>query len=225
MRLNSASARLLTGVALMIGCAQLAFAGAAFPCPTAVNSKYSNALAITHATVDWEHDRTGKVVSGRTRQVSITVMTKQRFINSQHRMSTPVTYWGEFPWEIVLDGKNNADSRWFCPMPLITDDGQFLILLKVGPDMGPAMRIYRQGDSRDRMEDGTVKGSLVKEIALEEIWPPSKIDATQMWTDESPEWFAGGTFDFSEDGRQIIHKTRWGNTVRITLENGIVTRD
>ena len=133
MRLNSTSARLLRGVALMVGCAQLAFAGAAFPCPTAVNSKYSNALAITHATVDWEHDQTGKVVSGRTRRVSITVMTKQRFINAQHRMSAPVTYWGEFPWEIVLDGKNKADSRWFCPMPLVTDDGQFLILLRVEP--------------------------------------------------------------------------------------------
>ena len=115
MRLNSASARLLTGVALMVGCAQLAFAGAAFPCPTAVNSKYSNALAITRATVDWEHDQTGKVVSGRTRRVSITVMTKQRFINSQHRMSAPVTYWGEFPWEIVLDGKSKADSTLVLP--------------------------------------------------------------------------------------------------------------
>jgi transposase len=34
-----------------------------------------------------------------------------------------------------------------------------------------ALRVYRKGDSSDRMQDGTVKGVLVRDIKLEELWP------------------------------------------------------
>lgn len=44
-------------------------------------------------------------------------------------------------------------------------------------------------------------------------------------TDETPEWYAGGAFNFSSDGQQLIHKTRWGNTVRISLGDGSVSND
>jgi len=53
------------------------------------------------------------------------------------------------------------------------------------------------------------------------LWTPDRLAAKpRFWTDETPEWFAGGTFEFSSDYRQLIHKTRWGNTVRINLADG-----
>lgn len=82
------------------------------------------------------------------------------------------------------------------------------------------MRVYRKGDSSDRMQDGTVKGVLVKDIQLEELWRATKIDPIRLWTDHTPEWFAGGSFDFAPGNLQPIHKTRWGNTVRINLPDG-----
>ena len=45
-----------------------------------------------------------------------------------------------------------------------------------------------------------------------------------MWTDESPQWFAGGTFDFSADCRQTDSQDQMGNTVNINLENGSISR-
>jgi hypothetical protein len=122
--------------------------------------------------------------------------------------------------------KNQADRSFsFCAVPLITDDARFLILLATGPVFRSAMRIYRQGDSRDRMEDGTGKGVLVKEIKLDELWPAEKIGPERSWTDSTPEWFAGGRFDFTDDNLQLIHKTPWGNTVRIMLSDGKVLHD
>ena len=65
---------------------------------------------------------------------------------------------------------------------------------------------------------------LIKGIDLKEIWPPDKVAAnTGTWDDHTPEWFAGGTFEFSSDSRKLIHETRWGNTVRVNLEDGSVS--
>jgi hypothetical protein len=113
----------------------------------------------------------------------------------------------------------------FCPVPLITDDARFLILLATGPAFRSALRIYRQADSSDRMQDGTVRGVLVKEIKLDELWPKAKSDPIHVWTDHTPEWFAGGRFDFADDNLLLIHKTRWGNTVRINLPDGKVLKE
>jgi hypothetical protein len=200
--------------------APFSFAGALFPCPRAANSTHGNALVIVHDTIDW-HGTTGKLLSSQ-----FTVMSKASFINDSQRISAPVTYWGDWPWAVVLNMKNQADRSFsFCAVPLITDDARFLILLATGPVFRSAMRIYRQGDSRDRMEDGTGKGVLVKEIKLDELWPAEKIGPERSWTDSTPEWFAGGRFDFTDDNLQLIHKTPWGNTVRIMLSDGKVLHD
>jgi hypothetical protein len=47
----------------------------------------------------------------------------------------------------------------------------------------------------------------------------------QIVTDETQQWFAGGTFEFSRDCRLLIHKTRWRSTVRINLQDGSVSRN
>jgi|SRR5581483_811997 len=199
--------------------APFSFAGPPFPCPKAVNSIHGNALAIVHDTVEWKGD-TGKLLA-----IQFTVMSKATFINDYQRVSAPVTYWGDWPWAVVLDTKTEADRSFFCAVPLITDDARFLILLATGPAFGSALRIYRQGDSSARMEDGTIKGVLVKEIKLDELWPAGRIDPIRVWTDHTPEWFAGGSFDFADDNLQLIHKARWGNSVRINLPDGKVLKE
>lgn len=205
--------------AVVLTCAPLSIAGPGFPCPTAVNSVHGNAIAIAHRAIEW-HGVTGKVLSAQ-----FTVMSKMNFGNDSQKISAPVIYWGDWPWAVVLDMNNQADGSFSCAVPLVTDDAQFLILLAAGGAFNSALRVYRKGDSSDRMEDGTVKGVLVRDIKLEELWPSTKIDARQIWTDHTPEWFAGGSFDFAPGNVQLIHKTRWGSTARINLPDGNVLKE
>jgi len=75
------------------------------------------------------------------------------------------------------------------------------------------------------VREGPDHGVFIKDITLREIWPADKFPNVQIVTDETPQWFAGGTFEFSADCRLLIHKTRWGNTVRINLQDGSVSRN
>lgn len=122
----------------------------------------------------------------------------------------------------VLDMNDQANRiSYFCAAPLVTDDAEFLILLATGPVFDSALRVYRKGaDSSEPMQDGTVKGVRVRDIKLEELWPATKIDSSRLATDYRPEWFAGGSFDFAPGNLKLIHKTRWGTTVRINLPDG-----
>ena len=142
-----------------------------------------------------------------------------------------------------LDARDKANQAFtsFCPIPLVTDDSEFLILLATAPamsgDLG-VLRIYR----RDRTgHEGRGHGLLIREIPLKEfwnplrlLWPPDAPDPLRLaWPPDPPEervsdgppqwWYAGGTFSFSLDNRNLIHKTQRGNTIRISLENGFVS--
>jgi hypothetical protein len=151
-------------------------------------------------------------------RVSLQVFSKENFINAHQRLTTPATYWGRQVWDVVLDADHLHNVPGPCPMPLITDDGEFLILLHVGPALSgdtPVLQIYRRRDHPgDPIREGPDHGVFIKDIALTEIW------TRNFWTDHTPEWFAGGTFEFAADYRQLIHTTRWGNSVRINLADG-----
>ncbi|MGB7848106.1 MAG: hypothetical protein WBL63_21020 [Candidatus Acidiferrum sp.] len=216
MRLNVG----VLSAAVVLTCAPFSIAGPLFPCPTAVNSVHGNAIAIAHNITEW-HTGSGKLLS-----VQFTVMTKMNFVNDSQKISAPVIYWGDWPWAVVLNMNNQADGSFSsCAVPLVTDEAQFLILLATGPAFNSVLRVYRKGDSSDRMQDGTVKGVLVRDIKLEELWPATRIDPGGVWTDHTPEWFAGGSFDFAPGNLQLIHKTRWGSTVRINLPDGKVLKE
>jgi hypothetical protein len=103
--------------------------------------------------------------------------------------------------------------------------GEFLIILHVGgvfSGADPVLKVYRRRDHiGDPIREGPDHGVFIKEIVLNQIWPPDRVAAMpKIFTDHSPEWFPGGTFEFSSDNRQLIHKTRWGNTVGINLADG-----
>jgi hypothetical protein len=46
-------------------------------------------------------------------------MEKMNFVNDSQKISAPVTYWGEWPWAVVLDMNNVADRFYSCAVPLV----------------------------------------------------------------------------------------------------------
>jgi hypothetical protein len=222
MQFTRQTARLLP-LSLILVCAVPALAGAAPPCVKAASSNNGNFLVISDFQLEPGPGNTAKV-----RQVSLQVFPKENFINAKDRLTSPATYWTNWSrWSVVLDS-SNAHPVPACPLSLISDDGEFLIVLNMyaaGPT-GSALRIYRRRDHLgDPVREGQDHGVFIKDITLREIWPADKFPSVQVITDGTPQWFAGGTFEFSPDCRVLIHKTRWGNTVRINLEDGSVLRD
>jgi len=199
-----------------------AVAGPLFPCVKAVSSKNGNFLVLI--------DVQPEPGQGNAQTVLLQVFPKENFINTKDRLAAPASYWTDWMrWSVMLDAHRIQNEPQPCPLPLITDDGEFLVLLRVGPAFsgeGAVLQIYRRRDHLgDPVREGPDHGVFIKSIALKGIWPPDKFGAnTAAWDDETPQWFAGGTFEFSSDCRQLTHKTRWGNTVRINLEDGSVSR-
>jgi hypothetical protein len=216
MRLNKEA----IGLVLILVCALPALGGPLRPCVKAVSSPNGNFLVITDAQLESEHENPGWV-----KQVSLQVFPSEKFLK-EDRLPAPATYWANWPlWSVVLD--TDDPHRHFlpaCPMSLVTDDGEFVILLDV-PRVDSVMRIYRRRDHPgDPLREGPDHGVVIKDIALKEIWPAFK-PPTEAQTSESPSWFTGGTFDFSPDSRSLIFKARWGDTVRINLSDGSVSRN
>lgn len=194
------------------------FASALAPCIKAVSSKDGNFLVVT--------DRIERSVNDITlRQVSLWVFRKEHFINEKDRISSSGTYWTDGPqWSVVLDSSEGHPVP-ACPVSLITDDGEFLIIVAKDFISDSALRIYRRRDHLgDPLRQGPDHGVLIR-IPLKELWPADRLSTTRIFTDASPKWFAGGSFEFSSDSRCLVHKTRWGNTVRIYLLNGSISRN
>lgn len=212
---------LLFGLCLALSLTLQAAAGPLFPCVRAASSKNGNFLVLIEA-----QDKPG---TQNIQQWSYEVFPKENFINAKDRLDSPGAYWHNWMrWSVLLD-VDPVHHDFSCPLSLITDDGEFLVLLHVGP-MFPAdsvLQIYRKRDHLgDPVRQGPDHGVFIKSITLNDIWPPDKITPnTWHWSDETPQWFAEGTFEFTLDCRQLIHKTRWGNTVRINLSDGSISRE
>jgi hypothetical protein len=195
-------------------------AGPLFPCIKAVSSKNGNFVAV----VDLQPKTEQRSAVG-PHLISINILPKENFINQKDNFVAPVTYWTDrIVWAVVLDS-SRVHNETGCPLPLVSDDGEFLILLQTGPAFAAdrsVLEIYRRRDHPgDLMKSGPDHGIFVKSIALADLWPTDRLPTNSVsWTDESPQWFAGGTFAFSEDRRQLIHRTRWGNTIHIDLQDG-----
>jgi hypothetical protein len=205
----------LCALSLLLAGGSSAIAGPIFPCVRAASSRNGSFLVLAD-----------QYVPGQER-VSLRVIGKENFINAYQRLAAPATYWGaeQAGWGVVLVADLMRNVPAPCLLPLITDDGEFLIVLHVGPALSGdqvVLQIYRRPHPPfEPIRDVPDHGVFIKEIALNKIWTPDRIAANPIfWTDHSPEWFAGGTFEFSPDYRQLIHKTRWGNTVRINLADG-----
>jgi len=148
-------------------------------------------------------------------------------MNSKDRVNARATYGTNWvQWSVVLNSRNMR-SVPACPLALVTDHGEFLIL--IGNELlGWALQIYRRRDhAGDPSSEGPDHGVLVRSIPLKDLWPEDKFKQWQsmLSTDASAQWFAGGMFTFSADSRQLIYKTEWANTVRIKLTLGSVSKE
>jgi len=196
-------------------------AGALPPCVKAVSSASGTFLVVSET--EYQPGDSSEV-SRKVQQVTLEVFPKETFINAKDRVVSQNRYWTDWPqWSVVLNSANTKPFVPGCPLTLVTDDGEFVVIVNIHVmDGGPALRIFRRRDHlSDPVREGPDHGVPVKDISLNEIWPPARLP--DVITDESPQWFAGGTFEFSADSRVLIHKTRQGTTVRINLSDGSVS--
>jgi hypothetical protein len=196
-------------------------AGAIPPCVKAASSINGNALVLAEVrTGDTQHQ------AGTVQGLSCSVTARERLLYANNKTILSMMYWDRSTWLVILDASETTDSALtsFCPLPLITDDGEFLVLLSTGSGylIGPARRIYRRRDHLgDPIRPGPDNGVLVKDITLKELWPADRDSSAAYSSDNDvKEWYAGGKFEFSADNRQLIHRTRWGNKVSINLSDG-----
>jgi|HubBroStandDraft_4_1064222.scaffolds.fasta_scaffold71198_1 hypothetical protein len=170
-----------SGILTLVICASPAVAGRLAPCIRAVGSASGSFLVITDA--ECPH-----ALPAMADRVTLQVVPKETFVNDMnHKLAAPNTYWNGYSWRGwgVQLGKGGAFMS-SCAVSLVTDDGEFLILLG---GLNSAMRIYR------RPEQGH-SGLPVRDIALKEISPPEKLQERSFITDETSDWFEGSTFDF-----------------------------
>ncbi len=223
MRLKS-EVGLLIVLSPIFLCSHHAIAGTPSPCVGAMSSSNQNFLVISD--VQWKaRDAEQHLLA---RQVTLKVFKKVRFINEIDRLVSQATYWSEWvEWSVVITSHNPAAPVSPCPLSLITDDGEFLVVFDVDT-LNPGLWIYRRRDhTGDPVREGPDHGVFIRDVPLRELWPADKLvgPGIHIWTDETRRWFVGGTFEFSADCRQLIHKTRWGNTTRIHLADGSVSED
>lgn len=182
-----------------------AHAGGLSPCISATLSTHGKILVVNELSYKDPDDGHGRSPTTSTFRVHSQYLDD----NIRSRMNGPDIYWTDPLWSVVLKG----DDLIACPFTLVTDDGEYLILLDQVPNFREVLSIYRRRDDQ---------GELVRRISLSELWAPEKIpDGVFGGT---PSWFASGSFAFSPDNRTLIHKTRWGKTFQISLEKGEVRR-
>jgi hypothetical protein len=171
--------------------------------------------------VVWEYETTSPKagVIPSIKKATYHVFAKERF--PQDRFISPGTFWSRTApsWGVTLQGPDSAGMPW---LPLVTNDGDFLVLVAGISALNGnlvVLRIYQKRPPQD--------GVLVATHQLRDLWPPDQVvlaDQPRL-VDAEPMWFDGGSFEFSPDNQQLIYKTRWGNTVRVNLSDGKVSKD
>jgi hypothetical protein len=157
---------------------------------------------------------------------TLQVFPKDPFNNPGGKLSLPrMLVWrdGPIPWTVVLESGKGQPSLE-CPVPLISDNGWYLVLLIEQQGLEPqhsVMQIYQPASTPP---NGARRGELIKKLTLKELWPGYKSWDT-VFTSGMPQWFKGATFAFSADSRTLIHKTAWGDTIRIDSATGAVSKD
>ena len=189
-----------------------AIASAPPPCLKAASSSSGQFLVIT--------DKSSALAAGVHEAPVLAVYKKERFVNEKDRLTSSGTYWGDTAqWTVVLKPQRTGLVNR-CPLSLITDDGEFIILLNEESPFDPGLQIYRRRDHLgDPMREGPDQGVFIRTVNWRELWPKG-IVPDQAQYDSSPQWFSGGTFEFSQNNEVLVHRTRWGNTVRIHLADG-----
>jgi hypothetical protein len=152
-------------------------------------------------------------MGGGARQIQKETFHVQRqvsILNAKDVFQTSARFWGTL-WSFDLDPKANTYAVQGI-VPFVTDDGESVVLVNVAPAMSgnmEALRVYRHDGSG---------GAFVRSVLLSDLWTAEQLRSIQnVFTDASPQWFAAGSFHFSEDSREVIVGTTWGNRKVIRL--------
>ena len=223
MRKPNALQLLLAAVFLMQSAT--AFAGPGPKSPVAALSANGQVLATCEMTFDGQDETQVRKVTSSTFAVHTQPL---RELNSGNRMSGPNTYWDYQPllttWRVRLPS-TEVPRVVGCPYMLVTDDGEYLLLLQSYTFKGAILLFHRHDHrSSPRVEGAYNSGVLVREVPVDEIMPPAASVLGRTITDHTPQWYSHGTFSFSPDSRTLIYKKDTG-TVRIELATGVVTQD
>jgi hypothetical protein len=194
-----------------------AHAGPLPPCIAATLSANNNILVVNDLAYDDPDETHARI----PRTSTFRVLQRYVDINEGLRLNGPNAYWAHSLWSVVFTSSGKTPLI-ACPYTLVTDDGEFLVLIGEGFFGGAALSIYRRRDHPGEPfgGPGPDNGVLIRQVPLSDLWPPEHIP--RMVNDHTPLWFASGTFVFSPDNRTLIHKTRWGKTLEINLETGQV---
>ena len=207
-------AAVLCAVCAVAATASRAHAGPLPPCIAATLSANNNILVVNDLAYDDPYETHARI----PRTSTFRVLRRYVDINEGLRLNGPNAYWADSIWSVVFTSSGKTPLI-ACPYTLVTDDGEFLVL--ISDFFGPAaLSIYRRRDHPGLPfgGPGPDHGVLIRQIPLLDLWPQEHIPV--MITDHTPLWFASGTFVFSPDNRTLIHKTRWGKTLQISLVTG-----
>ena len=185
------------------------FAGPLFPNVRASQSTNGKWLAVSQQTFG-KPDHNGVRDVLRT---TYTVLRSEPFVNFRDRLQTQAPFWSE-GWHLTL-------SQGLF-LPLISNDGQTLVLVAAGAAWKSGdqevLRIYKQGFN-------TAK--LVRAVRLSNVWTKEEIESHAIVSDmgDTPMWYAGGSLEFSADGRELFYRSRWNHRVTIELADGSTSLD
>jgi hypothetical protein len=102
------------------------------PCIKAASSISGQFLVIT--------DISSALAAGVHEAPTLTVYKKERFVNVKDRLTSPGTYWGDTAqWTVVLKPQRTGLMNG-CPLSLITDDGELMILLNAESPFDPGLQ-------------------------------------------------------------------------------------
>lgn len=186
---------------------------ASAPAPNVIASRSANGRFLVYA--DREFDNPDSTLVRNILHTTFRIMEMETFLNSKDRLNTDAAFWSDHGWEVKLDKQAERSTWW----PLISNDGQSLVLIAVAPPFSNtmALRIYRKTGFRET--------TLIRTIPLQDLWTPAQIDGTGgIAHDSTPQWFAGGSLHFSPDDQSLIYRTQWSDELVIKLQDGAVSR-
>lgn len=202
------------GIFTLILLSNLSVASPLFPDVRAARSRNGSYLVVVEQTFD----NPDPSVVRRVLSSTYVVLKSESFINSRDRLQTSGSFWSNFGWQVNLSGK--ASQR--VSLPLISDDGQTLILVLARPAMKggdqEVLQIYRRQENT---------GKLVRTLRLTDIWTHEEIESAAVLIDmgETPMWYTDGLLEFSADDQELLYHSRWNDLVRIKLADGSTTTE
>jgi len=198
-------------VGLMFAYGSCGFAEPLFPVVGASSSSNGKFLVV----LEFQYENPAETIK-RINKITYHVFKREDFIND--KFTTPAAYWSYSwtYWNVDLDMPKGMGGP---PLPYITNNGNVLVFISVTPPLSDTievLRIYRKDEYH---------GALLKAYQLKDVWTPEEIKAHAPSGNLRPLWYTGGSFSFSSDNRQLIHKTPWGKIVRINIRDGSASRE